>query len=115
MPDTATSDVADLAAAVRELAVRVEGQWPRWLSVEAAAEYSSLSEKSIRNLVASGQIVPSRTVRGKLLIDRLQLDAALLAGCGRELRRGRGIRTEDAESEGRRAKTGETKDLSAAT
>jgi excisionase family DNA binding protein len=85
--------IADLIAAIRELTSRVDGQTsPRWLSVEAAARYTSLGQKSIRNLVANGTLTPSRAVRGKVLIDRLQLDAALSAECGRRLRKGRGIR-----------------------
>src|SRR4051812_15409699 len=89
MPD----DFAELKAAILELANRVDGQlWPRWLSVPLAANYSSLGQKSIRNLCANGTLTPSRAVRGKLLIDRQQLDAALLAECGRQLRKGRGIR-----------------------
>lgn len=87
--------IADLSAAVRELAALVDGQlWPRWLSVATAARYCSLGEKSIRNLVASGKLTPSRAVRGKLLIDRQQLDSLLLAECGRQLRKGRGIRND---------------------
>lgn len=90
---TEPAAIADLTVAVRDLAARIDGQtWPRWLSVEAAARYCSLGQKSIRNLVASGTLVPSRAVRGKVLIDRHQLDAALTAECGRQLRRGRGIR-----------------------
>jgi excisionase family DNA binding protein len=85
--------IADLTDAIRELVSRVDGQgWPRWLSVEAAARYTSLGQKSVRNLVANGTLTPSRAVRGKVLIDRLQLDAALSAECGRRLRKGRGIR-----------------------
>src|SRR5262245_11011695 len=85
--------IADLTAAIRELAARVDGQtWPRWLSVALAARYTSLSARSVRNLVAAGHVTPSRAVRGKVLIDRLQLDAALSAACGARLRRGRGIR-----------------------
>jgi len=85
--------IADLTAAVRELTARVDAQtWPRWLSVQEAARYTSLSPRSIRYLVAAGRVTPSRAVRGKLLIDRLQLDAALAAECGTRLRRGRGIR-----------------------
>jgi excisionase family DNA binding protein len=84
---------ADLAAAVRDLAARVDVQaWPRWLSVEAAARYTSLSPRSIRNLIAAGRVTPSRAVRGRVLIDRLELDAALSAECGTRPRRGRGIR-----------------------
>ncbi len=89
----AKSDVAELAAAVRDLMQRIESQRePGWLSVDAAARYCSLSPKSIRNLISAGRIVPSRAVRGKVLIDRQQLDAALIEGCGTRLRKGRGIR-----------------------
>jgi hypothetical protein len=97
MPDTAATDaVRELAVDLRSLIERMESQqWPRWLSVSQAARYASLGEKSIRNLIAAAVIVPSRTVRGKLLIDRMQLDAALLSGCGRELRSGRGMRSRD--------------------
>lgn len=105
--DAATVDVInELAADVRALVERVESQtWPRWLSVSQAAVYASLGEKSIRNLISSNVIVPSRTVRGKLLIDRMQLDAALLAGCGRQLRSGRGIRPADQQSPSRQPET----------
>lgn len=85
---------AELVAAICELAERLDSQaWPRWLSVDVAAKYCSLSPRSIRNLIASGRVTPSRAVRGKVLIDRLQLDAALSAECGRQLRCGRGIRS----------------------
>jgi excisionase family DNA binding protein len=98
MPEPDPDPIAELTAAVRELAQRVDGQcWPRWLSVEAAARYTSLSSKSIRNMVAAGRVTPSRAVRGKVLIDRLQLDAALSAECGARLRRGRGIQRHAAD------------------
>jgi excisionase family DNA binding protein len=88
-----SSDIAELASALRDLIDRIDQRaWSRWLSVEGAAEYASLSEKSIRNLCSDGTLTPSRLVRGKLLIDRQQLDAALLAECGKRLRKGRGIR-----------------------
>jgi hypothetical protein len=85
--------IRELALAIRDLIDKINtGGWARWLSVEGASQYSSLSDKSIRNLCADGTLNPSRTVRGKLLIDRTELDAALVAGCGKRLRRGRGIR-----------------------
>lgn len=87
------SEVAELTAAVRDLIDRIDRrEWARWLSVEGAAEYCSLSSKSVRNLIAGGKLTPSRAVRGKILIDRRQLDAVLLAECGKQLRTGRGIR-----------------------
>src|SRR5262245_18506248 len=65
---------------------------PRWLSVKGAALYSSLSEKSIRNLISAGKLPARRAVRGRLLIDRFALDALFTAETGRRLREGRGIR-----------------------
>ena len=89
----ATADLAALTAAVRELTARIDSQgWPRWLSVACAVRYCSISEKSVRNLVVSGKLTPSRAVRGKVLIDKQQLDAALHAERGKKLRKGRGIR-----------------------
>ena len=94
MPDAeTTSDVAELAAAVRELIASIdERKWARWLSVDGATEYTSLCDKSIRNLISAGKLTPSRAVRGRLLIDRNQLDALLLSECGKRPRKGRGIR-----------------------
>ncbi len=96
--------IADLAAAVRDLAARVDAQtWPRWLSVAEASRYTSLSVRSIRNLISAGRVMPSRAVRGKVLIDRLQLDAALSAECGKRLRRGRGIKKSNSGDGARQA------------
>jgi excisionase family DNA binding protein len=65
---------------------------PRWLSVKAAANYASLSDRSVRALIYSGKLPASRAVRGRVLVDRLLLDALLTAESGKQLRRGRGIR-----------------------
>jgi excisionase family DNA binding protein len=89
--------IVDLVVAVRELTARLDaGLWPRWLSVEAAARYCSLGQKSVRNLIANGKLTPSRAVRGRVLIDRMQLDSVLAAECGRTLRKSRGIRRSEA-------------------
>lgn len=88
-----SSDIVELTCALRDLIDRIDQRaWSRWLSVEGAAEYCSICDKSVRNLIAAGKLTPSRAVRGKLLIDRQQLDAVLLAECGKRLRKGRGIR-----------------------
>ncbi len=85
------AQVDALTDAVAALVARHEAQrWPRWLSIDLAAQYTSLSGKSIRRLIDGGQLSPSRAVRGKVLIDRQQLDAVLVASCGRQLRGGRG-------------------------
>ncbi len=51
----------------------------RWLTVAGAATYSSLSQKTIRRLVEAGKLHAYRPVAGRLLVDRGQLDAAIMA------------------------------------
>jgi hypothetical protein len=62
---------------------------PRYLSVKQAAEYSSLSEDSIRGMIAGGKLKPLRPVPGRIVIDRLQLDAAIQSSTAQP-RKGRG-------------------------
>lgn len=63
----------------------------RFLTVDGVAAYSGLSTKSIRRLISRGDLVAYRPVRGRLLIDRHQLDAFIL-GATTRVRAGRGIR-----------------------
>ena len=51
----------------------------RWLSVDSAANYSSLSTRSIRRLLASRQLKPYKPVKGKIVIDRRELDTFIQA------------------------------------
>ena len=53
---------------------RSDHRWPRWLSVDLASEYTTLSAASIRRLLQSGKLTAHRAVRGKISIDREQLD-----------------------------------------
>jgi hypothetical protein len=62
---------------------------PRWLSYEVAAPYSSISSKSLRRLVAAGKLQAHRPVKGKIVLDRLELDA-YIAGATATPRTGRG-------------------------
>ena len=62
---------------------------PRWLSIAGAAAYCSLSERSIHNLLASGKLQAHRPVRGRVLIDRIELDL-FIASATTRLRSGRG-------------------------
>jgi hypothetical protein len=80
---------------------------PRWLSIERAADYCSLSPCSIRRLLAAGKLTPHRPVRGRIVIDRLQLDA-LVAGSTASIRVGRGKhRTSTPALAGRNGSSGE--------
>lgn len=64
-------------------------QEQRWLTIEQAANYTGLSEKSMRRLLASGRLTPHRPCRGRILIDRRQLDA-VISDATTTPRRGRG-------------------------
>ncbi len=65
---------------------------PRFLSVKRAAEYTSLSEATIRRLLGGGKLTSLRPCKGKILIDRHQLDAVVVSSTAMP-RTGRGIRT----------------------
>ena len=60
-----------------------------FLSIKHSAEYSDLSEESIRRLCKSGKLTERRPVRGKILIDRKELDA-YIRSCTTTPRTGRG-------------------------
>jgi len=63
----------------------------RWLGVKEAATYARLSEGSINWLLASGKLARHRPIRGRVLIDRFELDSAIASATG-NIRKGRGIR-----------------------
>jgi hypothetical protein len=67
----------------------------RFLDVQSAARFTSLSPESIRRLLSAGKLTPLRPVRGRVLIDRLQLES-YVAGSVQTLRRGRGRRQREA-------------------
>jgi excisionase family DNA binding protein len=85
--------VTDLQA-IAERLDRIEGllsaQVRRWLSVDEAAAYSGLSDKSIRRMISAGKLTAHRPVRGAIKIDRGELDAAIKASTG-TLVKGRGM------------------------
>lgn len=64
---------------------------PRWLSVKAAAEYSSLSPDSIRQLLSGGKLTAHRPVRGRIVVDRVELDS-VIGSATAGIRGGRGTR-----------------------
>ena len=49
---------------------------PQWLTVDLAAEYSSLSTKSIRRLISAGKLQAYRPCRGRVLINLGELEEA---------------------------------------
>jgi excisionase family DNA binding protein len=64
----------------------------RYMSVADAAAYTSLSTDAIRCLLARTKLTAYRPIAGRVLIDRLELDA-LMASSTRRPRRGRGVYT----------------------
>ena len=91
MIDQSTPDLHDLAQKLDLLLERTAGTEPRFLTIDAAAVYTGLSQGSIRRLLASRQLTPLRPVRGRIVIDRLELDSYVL-GCTARPRSGRGKR-----------------------
>ncbi|HUE70996.1 MAG TPA: helix-turn-helix domain-containing protein [Pirellulaceae bacterium] len=75
--------VADLA----EFVARAQA---RWLTIDRAADYSSLSAKSLRRMLSSGSLTAHRPCKGRVLIDRLELDSVIGAATAQP-RKGRGI------------------------
>ncbi len=49
----------------------------RYLTVANAAAYCDLSEESIRRLISSRKLTAHRPVRGRVLVDRQELDAVI--------------------------------------
>ena len=80
----------DIADRLDKLFQQNAEPWPRWLSVQRAAEYASLSDVSIRRLLSTGKLTAHRPCRGKVLIDKLQLDS-MIAGATAQPRTGRGF------------------------
>lgn len=75
-----TSDLASIAAKLDMLLDRVDnGPGGRFLTVPKAAAHANLSEESIRRLLSSGKLTALRPVKGRVLIDRRQLDALVLS------------------------------------
>jgi hypothetical protein len=60
----------------------------RFLDVEAAAAFTSLSADSIRRLLSAGKLTALRPVKGRVVIDREQL-TSLVLNSTTTLRKGR--------------------------
>lgn len=92
MSETLTTiEPPDPEQILQRLAELVAQSEARWLTVKGSADHASLSPESIRRLLASGKLTGHRPVRGRVLIDREQLDH-LIATSTAEPRRGRGKR-----------------------
>jgi excisionase family DNA binding protein len=61
----------------------------RFLTVADAARYTGLSTDSVRSMISTGRVTALRPVKGRVLIDRRELEAAVLASTNAP-RNGRG-------------------------
>lgn len=88
-----TSEITlqDLAARLDALSKQIAAPQSRWLSVVSSARYADISAESIRRLISAGKLTAHRVIRGKILIDRVELDSLILAATAKP-RAGRGIR-----------------------
>ena len=98
MPDAPTLEeaIAAIGEAVGRLLERVDAapvQWGRYLTLGDAEKYCGLSIKSLRRMIGTGKLSPLRPVKGRILIDRLHLDAVILDSAVKKFRTGRGVRT----------------------
>lgn len=91
---------AELESLVRELGKKFEslsaslvGAPQRYLTIKSAARYADLSEESVRRMISAGKLTAYRPVRGRVLIDRHELDSAIRSST-KAPRSGRG-RTSD--------------------
>ena len=84
------AEIRDLLATLVEQRPEA-GDVPRFLSVERAAAHCDLSPESIRRLLSAGKLTALRPVKGRVLVDRVQLES-YVAGSVETLRRGRGRR-----------------------
>lgn len=88
MPDASavTLDRGDLESLLARL---IDQAGQRWLPLDRAAEYSGLSIVTLRRLIAAGKLKPRRPVKGKVLVDRVELHS-LIDSSTAEPRTGRG-------------------------
>ena len=81
VPDT--DRLASIEQKLDELIERGNGVGQRWLSVKTAAKYADVAEKSIRGLIAAAKLTPHRPLRGKVLVDRHELDNLIATATSR--------------------------------
>ena len=74
--------MASLGEKLDPLPVPLASGSPRWLTIQAAADYCGLSAESIRRLLSARKLTAHRPVKGRILIDRGELDALIQAKGG---------------------------------
>ena len=88
-PQSVKTFLADCLATCNAKPVNVTP--PRFFTVKGAANYSGLSEASIRRELSKGKLTALRPVKGRVLLDRIELENVIRTSDFRP-RTGRGIR-----------------------
>lgn len=81
-PDNAAAVLPILEAIsrqLRELSEKSGQPAQRYLTIADAGAYTGLSQESIRRLISARKLTVYRPVRGRLLVDRQELDAVIRA------------------------------------
>jgi excisionase family DNA binding protein len=78
-----------ILAEVRRLHETGRSPWSPWLKMDAAAQYSSLSTKTLGRFIKSGKLKAYRPTAGSILLKRDEIDAMIRATAGRRSTRGR--------------------------
>lgn len=84
--------LADVLERLDALTERLNAGPTRYLSIDSAARYADVSDDTIRRALSRGDLTALRPARGRVVIDRLEIDAWLRGTAGTSLRKGRGIR-----------------------
>jgi len=90
---TTTPATLDALHAKLDALIERTGPPKRFLSIKSAATYADLSQDSIRRMIEQRDLTAHRPVRGKVLVDRLELDRVILGSTARPVN-GRGGRRE---------------------
>jgi excisionase family DNA binding protein len=90
-PDDLFRIESKLDAVLAHLAAHPATQDRRWMTIAAAARYSDLSEVSVRRLIAARRLTAHRPIKGRVLVDRKEVDA-LITSATKHPRSGRGRR-----------------------
>ena len=90
LPTTTDDRLDRIERKLDELVEQIGQPQQRWLSIKSAASYADLSQESIRKLLSAEKLVSHRVVRGKVLIDRTELDI-LIGTSTATVRVGRGL------------------------
>lgn len=83
--------IVDVLDRLDALTARLDAGPTRYLSIAAASVYAGVSDDTIRRALSRGDLTALRPARGRVVVDKLEIDAWLRGTAGVTLRRGRGM------------------------